>query len=60
MKRGSLLAIALLSLVSLAQLLRLIFRIEVVANGVEIPLWVSVLGCLIPGAIAVMLWRESR
>ena len=60
MKRGSLLAIALLSLVSLAQFLRLIFRIELVANGVEIPLWVSVLGCLIPGAIAVMLWRESR
>jgi membrane protein CcdC involved in cytochrome C biogenesis len=60
MKRGSILAVILLSLVSIAHLLRLVFGVELQANGVEIPLWLSALGFLVPGSIALMLWRESR
>ena len=60
MRLGSRLAIILLSLVCLSHLLRFVFGVELVANGTEIPLWVSVLGCLIPGTIAVMLWQEAR
>jgi len=60
MKRGSLLATILLSVVSLAHLLRLVFGVELLADGVEIPLWTSALGFVIPGAIAVMLLRENR
>lgn len=56
----TLLAAALLSLVALAQLLRLVLRVEVVVGGNVIPLWVSVIGVLVPGTLAFGLWREGR
>jgi hypothetical protein len=54
------LAAILLALVAVAHLLRFLFRIEVVAGGVVVPLWVSLLGFLVPGALAVALWRGRR
>lgn len=60
MKPGSILAILILSLVSLAHLLRVIFRVEIVAGGVVIPMWVSVAGFLVTGAVALELWRERH
>jgi hypothetical protein len=60
MKLGSKLAMILLILVSLAHLLRIIFGVELVAGGVDVPMWVSFLGCLVPGTIAVLLSREGR
>ena len=32
----------------------------VAVGGTSIPMWVSYLGAVIPAALAVMLWRESR
>jgi hypothetical protein len=29
-------------------------------NGVAIPMWVSVLACVIAATLATMLWREHR
>ncbi len=60
MRIGSRLAMILLTVVALAQLTRLILRVEIVAGGRTIPLWVSVIGCLLPGAIALQLWRERH
>jgi len=54
------LSVVLLGLVALAHLLRFVLRIEVVAAGNVIPMWVSVIGFLVPAALAVALWRESR
>ena len=45
--------------VELRTQLRFALGVELVANGTQIPLWVSAVGCLVPGAIAVLLWRES-
>jgi hypothetical protein len=60
MKLGSLLAIVVLSLVAFAHLLRLIDGTEIIARGSVIPQWVSVFGVVVPGLVAMLLWRESR
>ncbi len=49
-----------LGLVALAQFLRLVFQVEVVAGGVRIPLWASAIACVVTGGLAILLWRESR
>jgi hypothetical protein len=60
MKPVTTFVVILLSAISIAQLLRLIFQVNVVANGVTIPLWLSIFGCIIPAVLAIMLWRENR
>lgn len=60
MKPFTLAAIAVLSLVAILQLTRLVLGWEVSVNGFIIPVWVSGLGVVIAGGLAVMLWRESR
>jgi len=49
-----------LALVALAQLLRLVLQVEVVAGGVRIPLWASALACVVTGGLAFLLWREGQ
>ncbi len=49
-----------LALVALAQFLRLVLQIEVVAGGVQIPLWASAVACVVTGGLAILLWRESK
>jgi hypothetical protein len=60
MKPATTLATLLLALVSLGHLLRLAFRVEANVGGSVVPMWVSVLGCLVSGGLAFALWRESR
>ena len=60
MKIGSKLAIFLLTLVAVAHLLRLIYGINVTAGEWVVPQWVSILGVIAPGAIAGLLWQESK
>lgn len=59
-KPASILGAIIFGLVALAHLLRLILGVEVIAGGYVIPLWISIPGFLVPGALAVALWRESR
>ena len=60
MKPAARLATTFLALVAIAHLLRLLLRVEVIAGGVAIPLWLSAVACLVTGGLAIMLWRESR
>jgi hypothetical protein len=60
MKTGTLLAIILFALVALAHLVRLIDRTEILVGTMAVPLWVSVLGVVVPGLIAWLLWRETK
>jgi hypothetical protein len=48
-----------LALVALAQFLRLVLQVEVMAGGVRIPLWASAVACAVTGGLAILLWRES-
>ena len=60
MKSFTKIAIAVFSLVAVLHLLRLVFGLEVVISSVIIPLWVSIIGFLAAGVLAVLLWREMR
>lgn len=50
----------LLTGVSAAHLLRLLFQVEMTVGGLSIPVWVSIFGFIIPLALALLLWRENR
>ena len=60
MKTGTLLAIVLFTLVALAHVLRLIMSTEIMVENWQVPLWVSVLGVLVPAGAAFLLFKESR
>lgn len=53
-------AIIFLVLIFLAHLLRLVLRVEIVAGGVLIPMWVSVPVVVAAGGLALWLWRECH
>jgi hypothetical protein len=53
-------AAILLTIVALAHLYRLATHFQIILGSHTIPEWVSYLGVLIPGGLAVMLFRESR
>lgn len=62
MRKGSasLVAALVFWLIALAQLLRVLFGLRVIAGGVDIPLWVSILAAVVLGALGLWLWRERR
>jgi Na+/proline symporter len=60
MKPVSTIAVIIFSVLSLAHLLRLFFRWEVIVNGFVVPLWVSVPACILSGTLASLLWQEAR
>lgn len=49
-----------LLLVSLAHLLRLLFKAEVMLNSTRIPLWMSAAACIVTAAMAIWLWQENK
>jgi hypothetical protein len=60
MKHATFVTVVFLSLIALAHLLRLVFAVEWVVGGVVIPMWPSVLAIIVPGLLALGLWREQR
>ena len=60
MKTGSKLAITLFSVVSIAHLLRLLYGMPISAGDWDVPQWISLFGVVVPGLVALMLWRESK
>ena len=60
MIRGLRVASTVFALVCLAQLLRLVFKLEVVAGAHRIPLWVSAAAMVFTGCLSLWLWTLSR
>jgi hypothetical protein len=60
MKPFTTIAIVIFSLVAVLHVLRLILGWQAVIDGLVIPMWASVVGLIIAGGLAIMLWRESR
>ena len=60
MKPVTTIVVILLSAIAIAHLLRVILQVNVVANGVNIPIWLSIFGFIVPAVLAFMLWRENR
>jgi len=53
-------ATILLVLIAVAHILRILFHVEVTADGTRIPMWVSWVAVLVTGILSIALWRESR
>jgi hypothetical protein len=61
MKRpASLVAAIVFWLVAIAQLLRVLLRVQVTAGGHDIPIWASAVAFVVLGALGLWLWRERR
>ena len=60
MKPFTTIAVAVFALVAVVHLLRLFAGWEVVVAGIVIPVWLSWIGLILAGGLAVMLWRENR
>ena len=60
MKPVTMITVPFLAMVAAAHLLRLVLGVEVTVGGTLVPLWVSVIACVVPAGLAVGLWRESR
>jgi hypothetical protein len=57
-KPASLVAVIVFWLVALAQLLRVLLRVRVIAGTHEIPFWPSALAVVALGTLGFWLWRE--
>jgi len=53
-------AVGVFALMALVHVFRLLFGWVVTIQGSVVPMWVSVLGVVIAGGLAIMLRRESR
>ena len=59
-KPFTLVAVVVLSVVSVLQLLRLLLGWEIAINGITIPLWASGVAFVLAAGLAAMVWRERR
>ena len=60
MKPATMISTLFLAMVAVGHLLRLVLGVEIRVGGILVPLWVSVIACILPAGLAVGLWRESR
>jgi hypothetical protein len=60
MKPFTTIAVAVFALVALLHLLRLFAGWEILVAGIVIPVWLSWIGLILAGGLAVMVWRENR
>ena len=51
--------VAILALVTIVHVVRLLAGWSVSVNGIDIPMWASVIAAVIAGGLATGLWRES-
>jgi hypothetical protein len=59
MKPSTAVTVLLLTLVAIAHIVRLFYHMSVTVNAVAIPVWVSVMGVIIAGGLAIWLWSEN-
>ncbi|MCX5830657.1 MAG: hypothetical protein NT140_01990 [Deltaproteobacteria bacterium] len=50
----------LLMAISAAHLVRIIFQVDILIGGFIIPIWVSIIGFIIPLVLALLLDRENK
>jgi uncharacterized membrane protein len=60
MKPVTLTATIILATVSLAHLMRMLFRVRVTVADSLLPMWVSGVAFVVAGGLAIMLWCSAR
>ncbi|MGA8688552.1 MAG: hypothetical protein ACLQF1_01330 [Methyloceanibacter sp.] len=51
--------VIILALVAIVHVVRLLAGWSVSVNGIDVPMWVSVIAVVVAGGLAAGLWRES-
>jgi hypothetical protein len=51
--------VIILALVAIVHVVRLLAGWSVSVNGIDVPMWVSVIPVVVAGGLAAGLWRES-
>jgi hypothetical protein len=51
--------VIILALVAIVHVVRLLAGWSVSVNGINVPMWVSVIAVVVAGGLAAGLWRES-
>jgi hypothetical protein len=59
-KTSTIITAIFLLLVSVGHLLRLIYRVQIKANAVDVPMWASTLAFIITAGLAIWLLAENR
>ena len=60
MKPFTTIAVIIFAVICLAHILRMILDISVRVGNHDIPPWVSIVGALFAGVMAIMLWKERK
>ena len=60
MKPFTKIASILLAIVGLLHLARVILNMQVILGNLEIPMWVSIVGFIVPSLLSIGLWRELK
>ena len=60
MKPATLVTILFLTLIAVGHLLRVLFAVPIVIASTPVPMWMSVAAFMFAGALAVLLWRDTR
>ena len=60
MKPFSKIASILFALVALLHLARVIFDNQLLIDEFEVPMWVSIVGFIVPAILSFGLWKESK
>jgi protein-S-isoprenylcysteine O-methyltransferase Ste14 len=59
-KPFTMIAAIIFAIVALVHLYRLFTHFQVVFGSHSIPMWLSYVGVVVPGLLAILLYRESR
>jgi hypothetical protein len=59
MKPASFVAAVLFAIIAIAHVLRLVYHTEVMVGGRVLPMWVSTVGCVVAGALSILVFREA-
>jgi len=60
MKPFTKIASIILALVGLLHLARVFLNMQVIVGSLEISMWVSIVGFIVPSLLSIGLWRESK
>lgn len=60
MKPAVLFSCLFLVLVATGHVLRLVFQVPLSVGSVSLPMWPSVITCLVAGGLSLWLWRQEQ
>ncbi len=60
MKPAGLITTVFLGLIALGHVIRVLLRVPVTVDAIEIPIWASFVAAVVTATLAFLLWREGR